>query len=105
MGITANTVNPGMTDTNILTDEAKQLFADAGFPLMPAEPDRRRGAHDRHDRPHRRVLGLPARPRSRAVPLPRRARARGPPGAEGTVPPGVRERQLGDWAQNRGGTG
>ena len=72
LGITANTVNPGMTDTNILTDEAKTFFAEADFPLMPAEPDRGRGAHDRHDRPHRRVLGLPARPRSRAVPIPRR---------------------------------
>jgi NAD(P)-dependent dehydrogenase (short-subunit alcohol dehydrogenase family) len=37
LGITANTVNPGMTDTNILTDDAKRLFAEAGFPLMPAE--------------------------------------------------------------------
>ena len=37
LGITANTVNPGMTDTNILTEEAKQLFAEANFPLMPAE--------------------------------------------------------------------
>ena len=37
MGITANTVNPGMTDTNILTDDAKALFAEADFPLMPAE--------------------------------------------------------------------
>jgi NAD(P)-dependent dehydrogenase (short-subunit alcohol dehydrogenase family) len=37
LGITANTVNPGMTDTNILTDEAKKFFAEADFPLMPAE--------------------------------------------------------------------
>ena len=37
LGITANTVNPGMTDTNILTDEAKKFFAKADFPLMPAE--------------------------------------------------------------------
>jgi NAD(P)-dependent dehydrogenase (short-subunit alcohol dehydrogenase family) len=37
LGITANTVNPGMTDTNILTDEAKRFFAEANFPLMPAE--------------------------------------------------------------------
>jgi NAD(P)-dependent dehydrogenase (short-subunit alcohol dehydrogenase family) len=37
LGITANTVNPGMTDTNILTDEAKRFFAEADFPLMPAE--------------------------------------------------------------------
>jgi NAD(P)-dependent dehydrogenase (short-subunit alcohol dehydrogenase family) len=37
LGITANTVNPGMTDTNILTAEAKQFFAEADFPLMPAE--------------------------------------------------------------------
>jgi NAD(P)-dependent dehydrogenase (short-subunit alcohol dehydrogenase family) len=36
LGITANTVNPGMTDTNILTDEAKEFFAAADFPLMPA---------------------------------------------------------------------
>ena len=32
--ITANTVNPGMTDTNILTAETKALFADNDFPLM-----------------------------------------------------------------------
>jgi NAD(P)-dependent dehydrogenase (short-subunit alcohol dehydrogenase family) len=35
-GITANTVNPGMTDTNILSDDAKALFAASDFPLMPA---------------------------------------------------------------------
>jgi NAD(P)-dependent dehydrogenase (short-subunit alcohol dehydrogenase family) len=35
--ITANTVNPGMTDTNILTEEAKKFFAEASFPLMAAE--------------------------------------------------------------------
>jgi len=34
-GITANCVNPGMTDTNILSVDVKQLFADVGFPLMP----------------------------------------------------------------------
>lgn len=34
--ITANTVNPGMTDTNILTDDTKALFAAHDFPLMPA---------------------------------------------------------------------
>src|SRR5215211_2295885 len=33
--ITANTVNPGMTDTNIISADAKQALADAGFPLMP----------------------------------------------------------------------
>ncbi|MGZ6980478.1 MAG: SDR family NAD(P)-dependent oxidoreductase, partial [Acidimicrobiia bacterium] len=37
LGITANTVNPGMTDTNILSDDAKQFFAEAKFPLMPPE--------------------------------------------------------------------
>jgi NAD(P)-dependent dehydrogenase (short-subunit alcohol dehydrogenase family) len=35
-GITANTVNPGIVDTNILTDEAKQFLRDAGFPIMDA---------------------------------------------------------------------
>ena len=34
-GITANCVNPGMTDTNILSDDVKKLFGDVGFPLMP----------------------------------------------------------------------
>jgi NAD(P)-dependent dehydrogenase (short-subunit alcohol dehydrogenase family) len=33
--ITANTVNPGMTDTNILTEDAKALLSEASFPLMP----------------------------------------------------------------------
>ena len=35
-GITANTVNPGITDTNILTDEAKRMLRDVGFPIMDA---------------------------------------------------------------------
>jgi NAD(P)-dependent dehydrogenase (short-subunit alcohol dehydrogenase family) len=35
-GITANTVNPGMTDTNIIGEDTKQIFRDANFPLMPA---------------------------------------------------------------------
>jgi NAD(P)-dependent dehydrogenase (short-subunit alcohol dehydrogenase family) len=35
-GITANTVNPGMTDTNILSADAKALFEANDFPLMPA---------------------------------------------------------------------
>lgn len=36
-GILANTVNPGMTDTNILNAETKDFFAKIDFPLMPAE--------------------------------------------------------------------
>src|ERR671910_2457225 len=35
-GITANTVNPGITDTNILGADAKELLTGAGFPIMPA---------------------------------------------------------------------
>src|SRR5581483_165589 len=35
LGITANCVNPGMTDTNIMGPDTKKLFADVGFPLMP----------------------------------------------------------------------
>ena len=35
-GITANTVNPGMTDTNILPPEAKEMLTAANFPIMPA---------------------------------------------------------------------
>ena len=46
LGITANTVNPGMTDTNILTDEAKQVVrrrrlpADAGRARSPRRSSR-----------------------------------------------------------------
>ncbi|HEY5011444.1 MAG TPA: SDR family NAD(P)-dependent oxidoreductase, partial [Acidimicrobiia bacterium] len=36
-GITANTVNPGITDTNILTTDAKQMLRGAGFPIMEPE--------------------------------------------------------------------
>ena len=35
-GITANTVNPGITDTNILTDDTKKYLRDSGFPIMEA---------------------------------------------------------------------
>ena len=34
LGITANCVNPGMTDTNIIGADAKQALAAADFPLM-----------------------------------------------------------------------
>lgn len=33
-GITANCINPGMTNTNILSSETKQLLIDAAFPMM-----------------------------------------------------------------------
>jgi len=36
LGITANCVNPGITDTNILNDDAREMFAKLDFPLMPA---------------------------------------------------------------------
>ena len=35
LGITANCVNPGFTDTNIISDEIKGIVADLGFPLIP----------------------------------------------------------------------
>jgi len=35
LGITANCVNPGFTDTNIINDEIKGIVADLGFPLIP----------------------------------------------------------------------
>lgn len=34
--IRANTVNPGITDTNIIGDDVKAAFAKADFPIMPA---------------------------------------------------------------------
>ncbi len=36
LGIRVNTVNPGITDTNILTADAKGYLRDAGFPIMDA---------------------------------------------------------------------
>jgi NAD(P)-dependent dehydrogenase (short-subunit alcohol dehydrogenase family) len=36
LGITANTVNPGMTNTNIIGEEQRKLLEAADFPLMPA---------------------------------------------------------------------
>jgi NAD(P)-dependent dehydrogenase (short-subunit alcohol dehydrogenase family) len=37
-GITANTVNPGIVDTKILTGQAKEMLRAAGFPIMdPAQ--------------------------------------------------------------------
>ena len=35
-GITANTVNPGIVDTNILSGDAKDMLRTAGFPIMEA---------------------------------------------------------------------
>jgi NAD(P)-dependent dehydrogenase (short-subunit alcohol dehydrogenase family) len=34
LGITANCVNPGMTDTNIMGDDARKVYAELDFPLM-----------------------------------------------------------------------
>jgi NAD(P)-dependent dehydrogenase (short-subunit alcohol dehydrogenase family) len=36
LGITANTVNPGMTNTNIISEEQRKLLESVEFPLMPA---------------------------------------------------------------------
>jgi len=36
LGITANCVNPGLTDTNIIGEDAKAALAAMDFPLMPA---------------------------------------------------------------------
>ncbi len=35
--ITANTVNPGITNTNIIDQATKDFLEDAGFPVMPAQ--------------------------------------------------------------------
>jgi NAD(P)-dependent dehydrogenase (short-subunit alcohol dehydrogenase family) len=35
LNITANTVNPGLVDTNIIGDDTKRFLADANFPIMP----------------------------------------------------------------------
>jgi NAD(P)-dependent dehydrogenase (short-subunit alcohol dehydrogenase family) len=35
LGITANCVNPGFTDTNIISEDVKKVVEELGFPLMP----------------------------------------------------------------------
>jgi NAD(P)-dependent dehydrogenase (short-subunit alcohol dehydrogenase family) len=92
-GITANTVNPGMTDTNIMGEDARRALREADFPVMPpsqiaeavlrivqggatgecwvCQPGREPEPYRFHD-----------------VPGPRTE------GAQGRVPPGVREGTL-----------
>src|SRR6266516_2511221 len=93
IGVTANTVNPGMTDTSIIGEDARQLIREAKIPLMPpsqiaeavlrivtgggtgecwvCQPGREPEPYRFHD-----------------VPGPRTE------GAQGRVPPGVREGTL-----------
>jgi NAD(P)-dependent dehydrogenase (short-subunit alcohol dehydrogenase family) len=93
-GITANTVNPGMTDTNIISDDAREVIRTANFPLMPASQIA--------DAVFRIVTGggtgecwvcQPGRDpepyRFHDVPGPRTE------GAQGRVPPGVRDGTIG----------
>jgi NAD(P)-dependent dehydrogenase (short-subunit alcohol dehydrogenase family) len=96
--ITANTVNPGMTDTNILTEEAKQMFAAADFPLMPAsqiaEAVLQIVTAGRTGECWVCQPGRDAEPyRFHGVPGPR------VDGASGRVPPGVTEAGDGSWAR------
>jgi NAD(P)-dependent dehydrogenase (short-subunit alcohol dehydrogenase family) len=93
-GITANTVNPGMTDTNIITEDARTLLAAANFPLMPpsqiAEAVVRIVTSGRTGQCWVCQPGRDPEPyRFHDVPGPRLE------GAEGRVPPGVREGTLG----------
>ncbi len=98
-GITANCVNPGMTDTNILSDAAKQMFAEADFPLMPATQIADAVVHAATcGETGRCFVCQPGREPIaygfRDVPGPRTG------SAEGRVPPGVREggEALRGWA-------
>jgi NAD(P)-dependent dehydrogenase (short-subunit alcohol dehydrogenase family) len=93
-GITANTVNPGMTDTNIITDDARRLLEAANFPLM--QPTQIADAVVRivtEGRTGECWVCQPGREpepyRFHDVPGPRTE------GAQGRVPPGVREGTLG----------
>jgi NAD(P)-dependent dehydrogenase (short-subunit alcohol dehydrogenase family) len=92
-GITANTVNPGMTDTKIMGEDARKMLREADFPIMPPSQIA--------DAVFRIVTGgrtgecwvcQPGREpepyRFHDVPGPRTE------GAQGRVPPGVREGTL-----------
>ena len=92
-GITANTVNPGMTDTKIMGEDARRMLREANFPIMPPSQIA--------DAVFRIVTGgrtgecwvcqpgrEPETYRFHDVPGPRTE------GAQGRVPPGVREGTL-----------
>jgi NAD(P)-dependent dehydrogenase (short-subunit alcohol dehydrogenase family) len=92
-GISANTVNPGMTDTKIMGEDARKMLREANFPIMPPSQIA--------DAVFRIVTGgrtgecwvcQPGREpepyRFHDVPGPRTE------GARGRVPPGVREGTL-----------
>ena len=92
-GITANTVNPGMTDTAIIGDDARRLIAAAGFPLMPASQIAEAVLHiATTGRTGECWVCQPGREPEpyefHQVPGPRTE------GARGKVPPGVREGSL-----------
>lgn len=97
-GVTANCVNPGMTDTNILSPEVKDAFDQAGFPLMPASQIADAVVHAvTCGETGRCWVCQPGREPTayefRNVPGPRGG------GAEGTTPPGLADRS-GIW-ENR----
>jgi NAD(P)-dependent dehydrogenase (short-subunit alcohol dehydrogenase family) len=92
-GITANTVNPGMTDTKIMGEDARQMLREADFPIMP--PSQIADAVFRivtSGRTGECWVCQPGREpepyRFHDVPGPRTE------GARGRVPPGVREGTL-----------
>ena len=90
LGITANCVNPGMTDTNIIGEEAKQAFAAIDFPLMPASQIADAVVHAvTSGETGRCYVCQPGREHTayqfRDVPGPRTESARG------RVPPGIRD--------------
>ena len=92
-GITANTVNPGMTDTKIMGEDARRMLREANFPIMP--PSQIADAVFRivtEGRTGECWVCQPGREpepyRFHDVPGPRTE------GAQGRVPPGVREGTL-----------
>jgi NAD(P)-dependent dehydrogenase (short-subunit alcohol dehydrogenase family) len=92
-GITANTVNPGMTDTSIMGEDARRMLRQANFPLMPpsqiADAVLRIVTSGRTGECWVCQPGREPEPyRFHDVPGPRTE------GAQGRVPPGVREGTL-----------
>jgi NAD(P)-dependent dehydrogenase (short-subunit alcohol dehydrogenase family) len=92
-GITANTVNPGMTDTSIISEDARRMIREANFPLMApsdiAEAVFRIVTEGRTGECWVCQPGRAPEPyRFHDVPGPRTE------GAQGRIPPGVREGTL-----------
>ena len=73
-GVSVHAICPGITDTAIVAESAKDELRAAGFPLIPPEQIAGRRAPCHRVARDRRRMGVPGRPRAGALPVPTGAR-------------------------------